>query len=216
MRPHGGWVLALLLSLVAFAADPGPLTALGTVEFAVSDPFIERRGLRIGAEWAIVPLVSVDLSAGAYPNLGQADHTALIRTLINDLEVVPTVSRTLWRTEFGARLVPLRTPTTALGISLGAGLVHTQDDALGNPTDDAFDLFQNQTLPTWRAGVDAEWKPQSFGLRISIARVAWRERIGNSVSNRGDLWVSASFLWTPSLRKAYSDEEERLESSDSR
>lgn len=192
-------MLALpLLAALAQAASP-EVDAVLSAEFAVSDPYVERRGLRLAGELSATPWFRVTLGAGGYPNLGRADHTALTRYLIDELDVSPSASRILWRADLGLRFVPLTAQVgsgqTLVGLGLSLGLVGTADEQLGASMPAAPHPTDNQVLPLWGATLDAEYRWRRVGLRGSFARTARRESVRGVRSPRSDLWLGLSLVY---------------------
>jgi hypothetical protein len=191
-------VFALLLTLLATAA-PGDVTLSLSGEAVIDDPFVERRGLTLGAGYTVRPWIYARASIGLFPNLGDADHTAFTRILIEEEEVGPLVSRTTVRNELTVRLAPIRhetsTLSTSIGALLGAGVSRSADAVLGDAiaTEDLVDPVQ--WVPTWHLGIDADVQWRVWGARFHLTHVARRERL-NGVSNGvGELWIGASLLW---------------------
>ena len=207
--------VSFLLFCITALAQVHSLGAVVTGGFVANDPFVERRGLALGVEYRARPWVSLTADVGGYPNLGAGDHTALTRSLIDEVDSGPLVSRTTVRAELGARWLPLRTQgrryQTALGLITGAGLSRTADEAIGN---DAELDAPVQVVPTVKVGVDAEARAEVWGVRASLATVIRSERIVGPPQTLTELWVSASLTWHPRRRQRDLDEAiERLEPS---
>lgn len=191
-------MFALLLTLVANAAPPDVTLSLSG-EAVIDDPFVERRGVTLGAGYSVRPWLAARASFGVFPNLGEADHTAFTRILIEEEEVGPLVSRTTLRSELTARLAPVRfennSLSTSLGALLGAGISRTADAVLGDDvaTDELADPVQ--WVGTWHVGMDADILGQVWGARVHLVHVARRERLNGQPGGVGELWIGASLLW---------------------
>ncbi len=190
-------MFVLLLTLLANAA-PGDVTLSLSGEAVIDDPFVERRGVTLGAGYTVRPWLAIRASIGFFPNLGDADHTAFTRILIEEEEVGPLVSRTTIRNEVSARLTPIRvespTLTTSLGGILGGGVSRTSDAVLGDEIASAELMDPVQWVPTWHVGIDADVQWRVWGARFHLVHVARRERLNGEPNGVGELWIGASIL----------------------
>ncbi len=191
-------MFALLLTLLANAA-PGDVTLSLSGEAVIDDPFVERRGVTLGAGYTARPWLAARASIGFFPNLGEADHTAFTRILIEEEEVGPLVSRTTIRNEVTARLAPIRfeteTLSTSLGAILGGGVSRTADAVLGDEIASEELMAPVQWVPTWHVGIDADVQWRVWGARFHLMHVARRERLNGTPNGVGELWIGASLLW---------------------
>ena len=100
-------MIAVWSVLVLAHAGPQLGLALGG-EVSANDPFVVRRGPSLGAELRPIPVLGVGLAAAWYPDLGQADWTALTRRLVFEQSVTPDLSRMLGRQQLALSAYPFR------------------------------------------------------------------------------------------------------------
>ena len=97
-------MLALLCILSTAMAGQVGLT--GGMEFTGNDPFVTRRGHRIGVEYAPRPQVRFGLSGAWYPDLGEGNWTPLTSQLVTENHIAPDISLMTGQVRGTLRVVP--------------------------------------------------------------------------------------------------------------
>ena len=179
------------LMQAAMAAD---LSAAVGLEAAVNDPFLVQAGLRASGEAALRPWLSVGLSGGLYPYLGEQSHRRLTTELLEEYAIFPDLSPMRWRGMAEARIVPLtvvhKQQTRRLSLHAGLGMVQTEDihDDLW-----ALEEFQStaiQVHPMTSVGMSAEVHGETLGIRVRMERTAYVEDVMVDIEHdRKNGWV---------------------------
>lgn len=198
------YALLLWLSGTASAAptDPGPHLDLSLgYEAVANDPFLRRRGVRVGALFAPIRWVGLDVSAGYAPDLGEADWTGGTEALLA-LGIQPDLSRVVGQANANLAVFPLSASSGALstraGLVAGGGVVYTVDDldmlyAVGDPEAEA---TARQLHPAWTLGLTADAAWEHTGFRLRAERRSYTETVLSDVDERKNpLWLGADVLY---------------------
>jgi hypothetical protein len=171
-------------------------------ETTLNDPFLVRRGFRLGVELQPIRLLGVEWSAAGYPSLGQADWAYITKQLVNENQVTPDLSPITWRTQASLTLVPIHqwlSPTvqSSLRISAGGGIVHTEDDL--DATQDSSQIaqaVQQQNHAQFVAGIAADVRWRHYGLRWHLDMEQYTETIGTAQvqESKRPLWTGVDFI----------------------
>ncbi|MCB9760259.1 MAG: hypothetical protein H6739_10525 [Alphaproteobacteria bacterium] len=196
-------MIALLMALSG-TAHAFELGLYGGGSWVANDPFVFRRGLQVGVEFAPNRLVSVGTLSALYPSLNQNDWSHLTTQLVSELHISPDISRIISRHELNLRVTPLRWEgervETRVGALGGVGMVRTNDDlealqAEGDP-------IAMATAVQWHAtgvyGLTGELRGEWVGVRLNATRVTFIETVNSGtlefkgnrfMSVEGTLWL---------------------------
>jgi hypothetical protein len=187
------WMLlcASLMSSDAHAYEPIGLGASLGADWVVSDPFVRRRGLHFGLEYAPRPFFSAGFLVAGYPNFGQADWKPLTTQLVEENRVSPDLSRITARADLVARFTPLWREgehiSTNAGLHVGFGAVRTVDDleAMQAEDDPVAQSTQIELHPTLLYGLSAEMRTDYVvGFRVRAEHVVYVETVNGTTLER--------------------------------
>ena len=196
-------MIGLWLALAA-AQQPaeGVELVLGLgAEVTANDPFLVRRGALLTAELRPIPALGIGLSGAYYPDLGQADWTALTRRLVFENEVTPDLSRMMAREQLQVAAYPVRGRSDRGGSALGAfvavGLTQTADDLAVITDAERGADWVRETHPYVGGGLTAEVNRGWLGLRGRLELLRYREGFADYQSVRNTLWFGVDALVLP-------------------
>ena len=187
-------MLALLCILSTAMAGQVGLT--GGMEFTGNDPFVTRRGHRIGVEYAPRPQVRFGLSGAWYPDLGEGNWTPLTSQLVTENHIAPDISLMPGQVRGTPRVVPFIPPTGILEAHTGAygalGAVHTEDDleALQQVDDPWAQATASQNHPTATWGVFSEIGGDTVRGRLRFERTTYIEAVSSTT-----LEMKSNMMW---------------------
>ncbi|MCB9760261.1 MAG: hypothetical protein H6739_10535 [Alphaproteobacteria bacterium] len=179
-------MIALLLAL----SGPTHAAELGMyagASWLANDPYLYRRGMQLGVEFAPNRILSVSTLHAFHPDLEEADWTPASMAFARNVYYVPAPSKLIARNELALRMTPVRWEgerfETRVGALAGVGWVRTRDDlnalqALGDPMAEA---TQFQRHPSQIIGLTGELRGEHAGVRLSASQVVYIEVI-NSVT----------------------------------
>ncbi len=184
-------MLLCALSSDALAYEPVGIGLHAGADWVVNDPFIKRRGLHVGLEYAPVPVFSAGILLAGYPDLGQADWKPLTTQLVEENQVSPDLSRVMARGELVARFTPIRREgehiATNVGLHVGFGAVRTKDDltAMQAENDPVALSTQIELHPTLLYGLTAELRTDYVvGLRVRAEHLLYVETVNGTTLER--------------------------------
>jgi hypothetical protein len=192
-----------MLTAAAFAAPPGTLEGFAGLDTTMNDPFLVRRGARIGGAWRPLPALGFSAAVAAYPNLGQTDLRGAARTLMDQNELVPSISRVMQTGMLGVEATPIRTvferTETALRFGLGGGGVRTVDDLALSNIENApeANADRDEILPAWTWSISAETLRAGHGIRVRAAQIRYVEHFDGDAFHRNPVWLGAEWVFRP-------------------
>ncbi len=176
----------MLLLLCALSASiAGQLGLSAGIERTANDPFVIRRGPRLGASWSPRPTVRFGLSGAWYPNLGEADLQPVTRQFVEELRVAPDISRMMAHARAELWVLPFVHPIgrfqAATGAYAGFGAMYTEDDLeILIPNDDPEALAtRDQLHPSTTWGLCSELGGDRVRGRLRIERTTYIETISS-------------------------------------
>jgi hypothetical protein len=176
------------------------LEASAGLEITVNDPFLVRRGARLGDAVRPLPWVGATLAAGLYPNLQERDYTETTRGLVEQNQVMPDLSRIVGQYTLLAEITPVRTRSAPIGgalrLGVGAALLQTVDDYAILQREDEHRPDERQLHPgfAWSLAADALRGP--LGLRLRCSQTWYREQVVGVRERRNPLFVGADVVVT--------------------
>jgi hypothetical protein len=186
-----------LLCGLALGAD---LRFSASVEQEVADPFIARRGGRVGAEALMMGWVGGGVAVGGYPDLGEGDYTLLTESLAEE-GILPSASRLLAQGAAYALVEPVRGRfgklESSLGLVAGVSAVYTVDDleAIGEVGEPEYMATEREVHPAALLGLRGEIAGESIGVRARVERLAYSESFGSeTMQRRTGVWVGLDLV----------------------
>jgi hypothetical protein len=197
----------MLLLLCALSAGiAGQLGVSAGAERTANDPFVIRRGARVGVSWAPTPTVRFGLSGAWFPNLGEADLQPTTRQFVEELHLAPDISRMMAQARAELWVLPFVHPIgrlrAATGAYTGFGGVYTQEDLEWFiPLDDPEQIAtRDQLHPTTTWGLCSELGNDRVRGRLRIERTTYIETVSSIwLQMKGNLIVALELsVWTGS------------------
>ena len=184
--------MILLLCGAALALEP--YANLGW-ESVGNDPFILRYGPRAGLGLELGEHLSVGASAGIYPYRPDAQWTTRTELLVSELRISPDLSPIMMRSSGLLNLHSAWSPFgqgwARAGLSLGAGMVYTEDDSeivQVDPDDPQFASTANQVHPSLEMGLNAQVRVGHLGLQARAERSRYTEQVFTTTEERKNPW----------------------------
>lgn len=177
--------MGLLVALIGLARGASWTGWTGPIW--TSEPFLLRRGVQLGLEFAPAPEFALWGTVQVFPNLGEADYKQVTLQLIQEANVAPDLSRMTGGTNLGFAYYPLHAQrgqvSSRVGFHAGFGVVHTVDDLEALQVSPSDPIYAN-TAVEWHGacsrGLTSDVYLDIVGLHLAMDRLRTIETVGGT------------------------------------